>query len=160
MEKSEINNLKEGSVFWDNDFQYKVTKVYKHGTIVHGVQATYTWKNDFGTFYEKIYLSKKDLLADEYDCGEIGCVKDKEDEIEKVNSMTGKQKRTAQLKSCPFCGSEAEIAVRYHTDEGCIICVGCPKCFCKIKKNLWFDFNESIIQYNIEVMVNKWNKRH
>lgn len=71
MEKSEINNLKEGSVFWDNNFLYKVTKVYKHGTIVHGVQATYTWKNDFGTFYEKIYLSKKDLLADEYDCDEI-----------------------------------------------------------------------------------------
>lgn len=159
MKKSVINNLKEGSVFWDNDFQYKVTKVYKHGTIVHGVQATYTWKNDFGTFYEKIYLSKKDLLADEYNCDEIGCVKDKKDEIEKVNSMTGKQKRTAQLKSCPFCGSEAEIAEEYHSDKGYSIRVGCPKCFCRIVKNLWFDFNESSIQYNIKIMVKKWNTR-
>ena len=71
MEKSEINNLKEGSVFWDNDFQYKVIKVYKHGATVHGVRAIYTWENDFGAFCEKIYLSKRDLLADEYDCDEI-----------------------------------------------------------------------------------------
>ena len=69
MKESAINNLKMDSVFWDNEyFQYKVTKVYKHNDTVHGVQAVYTWKNDFGTFYEKTYLSKKDLLADEYDC--------------------------------------------------------------------------------------------
>lgn len=65
------------------------------------------------------------------------------------------------LKPCPFCESEAIIDVRYHTDEGCIITVGCSKgqCFCRIKKNLWFDFNETSIQYNIDVMIKKWNKR-
>ena len=66
MKKSAINNLKEDSVFWDNDFLYKVTKVYKHDATIHGVQAEYTWKNDFGTFREKTYLSKKDLLSDKY----------------------------------------------------------------------------------------------
>lgn len=87
MKKSVINNLKEGSVFWDNDFQYKVTKVYKHGATVHGVQVTYTWKNDFGAFCEKKYLSRKDLLTDEFfdelDLDEIDCTKDKEDEMER-----------------------------------------------------------------------------
>lgn len=67
MKESAINNLKMDSVFWDSEyFQYKVTKVYKHNATVHGVQAEYTWKNDFGTFCEKTYLSKKDLLSDEY----------------------------------------------------------------------------------------------
>ena len=67
MKESAINNLKQDSVFWDNEyFQYKVTKVYKHDTTVHGVQAVYAWKNDFGIFRDKKYLSKKDLLSDEY----------------------------------------------------------------------------------------------
>ena len=69
--------------------------------------------------------------------------------------------KSIKLKSCPFCGNEAEIDVRYHTDEGCTITVGCPKgqCFCRVKKNLWFDFNETSIQYNINIMVKKWNTR-
>ena len=88
MKESAINNLKEDSVFWDNEyFQYKVTKVYKHNNTVHGVQAAYTWKNDFGTFCEKKYLSRKDLLSDgffdEHDLDEINCAKDKEDEMER-----------------------------------------------------------------------------
>lgn len=85
MKESAINNLKMDSEFWDNEyFLYKVTKVYKHNTTVHGVQAEYTWKNDFGTFREKTYFSRKDLLSDEYyDCDEIDCAKDKEDEMER-----------------------------------------------------------------------------
>ena len=158
MKKSVINNLKEDSVFWDNDFQYKVTKVYKHGAIVHGVQAIYTWENDFGTFCEKIYLSKKDLLADEYDCDEIDCMKDKEKRT-MMKYLNDEIIKTIKLESCPFCGSEAEIAEEYRSDEGYSICVGCPKCFCRIVKNLWFDFNESSIQYNIKIMVKKWNTR-
>jgi len=63
------------------------------------------------------------------------------------------------LESCPFCGSEAEIGVECHSDEGCTIHVGCSKCFCRIKKNYWFDFNETSIQYNINIMVKKWNTR-
>jgi hypothetical protein len=63
------------------------------------------------------------------------------------------------LEPCPFCGSEAEITERYYSDEGYSISVGCPKCFCKIKKNLWLDFNESTIRYNLNIMVKKWNTR-
>ena len=80
MKKSTINNLKEDSVFWDNDFLYKVTKVYKHDAIVHGVQAEYTWENDFGIFREKTYLSRKDLLSDEYNCDEIDYTNGEEEE--------------------------------------------------------------------------------
>ena len=85
MKESVINDLEEDSVFWDNEyFQYKVAKVYKHDTTVHGVQVVCTWKNNFGTFFEKTYLSKKDLLSDKYyDCDEIDCTKDKEDEMER-----------------------------------------------------------------------------
>ena len=88
MKESAINNLKEDSEFWDNEyFLYKVTKVYKHNDTVHGVQAEYTWENDFGTFREKKYLSRKDLLTDEFldehDFDEIDCTNDKEDEIER-----------------------------------------------------------------------------
>ena len=68
--------------------------------------------------------------------------------------------KNIKLKPCPFCGSEAEVTERYHTDEGYSIRVGCHKCFCNITKNLWIDFNESIIQYNIDIMVKKWNTRH
>lgn len=67
--------------------------------------------------------------------------------------------KTIKLKSCPFCGSEAEITERYHSKEGCSISVGCSKCFCRIIKNLWIDFNETNIQYNINIMVKKWNTR-
>lgn len=57
--------------------------ILKHGATVHGVQAEYTWKNDFGFFRDKKYFSKKDLLSDEYDCDEMDCTKDKEDELER-----------------------------------------------------------------------------
>lgn len=67
--------------------------------------------------------------------------------------------KNIKLKSCPFCGSEAKVTERYHTDEGYTIRVGCPNCFCRITKNLWFDFNKSSIQYNIDTMVERWNTR-
>ena len=66
--------------------------------------------------------------------------------------------RTA-LKPCPFCGHNAEMTEKYHTDEGYIISVGCSNCFCKITKNLWFDFNKSCIENTIAKMVEKWNMR-
>lgn len=69
--------------------------------------------------------------------------------------------KNIKLKSCPFCGSEAEIVERDDSDEGYLISVGCSKgqCFCRIKKNLWFDFNRSSIQRNLDAMVKKWNTR-
>ena len=67
--------------------------------------------------------------------------------------------KSIKLEPCPFCGSDAKISERYHTDEGYSIRVGCPECFCKITKNFGFDFNKSTIQYNINVMVKKWNTR-
>ena len=68
--------------------------------------------------------------------------------------------KNIKLKSCPFCGSKAEIAEEYHSDKGYSLHVGCPKCFCRIVKNLWFDFNEAIIQHNLNAMVKKWNTRY
>ena len=67
--------------------------------------------------------------------------------------------KNIKLKPCPFCGNKAEITERYHTDEGYTIHVGCPNCFCKIIKNLWFDFNKSHIENTITNMVEKWNMR-
>ena len=68
--------------------------------------------------------------------------------------------KNIKLESCPFCGSEAEIAEEYRSDEGYSLRVGCPKCFCRITKNLWIDFNESVIRRNLDAMVKKWNTRH
>lgn len=69
--------------------------------------------------------------------------------------------KNIKLKSCPFCGSEAEIA-EDDSDEGYSIHVGCSKgqCFCRIKKNFWIDFNESAIRRNLDAMVKKWNTRY
>ncbi len=73
--------------------------------------------------------------------------------------LTDEIVKNLKLKPCPFCGNEAEVTERYHTDEGYSIRVGCTKCFCKITKNLWFDFNKSTIRRNIDSMVKKWNTR-
>lgn len=67
--------------------------------------------------------------------------------------------REEKLLPCPFCGSEATIRERYHTDEGYKIFVGCTECFCYLKVNLLFDFNKFIIEYEIEKMVKQWNER-
>ena len=68
--------------------------------------------------------------------------------------------KNIKLKPCPFCKNKAKITERYHTNEGYSIRVGCSKCFCKITKNLWFDFNELTIQRSINAMVKKWNTRY
>ena len=80
--------------------------------------------------------------------------------MQKIKYLSDEIIKNIKLKSCPFCGSEAEIAERYNSNEGYSISVGCSKCFCKIKKNLWLDFNESTIRYNLNIMVKKWNTRH
>lgn len=61
-----LNKLKKDSTFYGNSFKYTVTKVYKSNSEIDGIQAVYTWKNDFGTFCESTYLSKEELLTNEY----------------------------------------------------------------------------------------------
>lgn len=65
------------------------------------------------------------------------------------------------LKPCPFCGGKAEVRERSDTDKGYIIYVGCSDytCFCRITKNLWFDYNKSDIQYIIDRAIEEWNRR-
>lgn len=67
--------------------------------------------------------------------------------------------KAIKLETCPFCGSEAKITESYRSDKGYSIHVGCSKCFCRITKNLWIDFNETSIQRNLDIMVKKWNTR-
>ena len=66
MKYDTLNKLKKDSTFYDNSFKYIVTKVYKDNSKTNGIQAIYIWRNDFGEFYQSIYLSKKELLTDDY----------------------------------------------------------------------------------------------
>lgn len=67
MKQSTLNKLKKGSRFFGMSFDYTVTKVYQNKSTVNGIQAVYTWKNDFGEFCESTYLSKEELITDEYE---------------------------------------------------------------------------------------------
>lgn len=67
MKRSTLNKLKKDSIFYGNSFEYIVTKVYKSNSGINGIQAVYTWKNDFGEFCESTYLTKEELLTDEYE---------------------------------------------------------------------------------------------
>lgn len=67
MKYDTLNKLKKDSTFYDNSsFKYTVTKVYKSNSKTNGIQAIYTWRNPFGEFYQSIYLSKEELLTDDY----------------------------------------------------------------------------------------------
>ena len=69
MKQSTLNRLTKDSTFYDNEsFKYFVSKVYKdENGVVTGVKASCTWKNDYGGFSEKKYLSRKELLTEDYD---------------------------------------------------------------------------------------------
>lgn len=67
MKHTTLNKLKKDSIFYGNSFKYIVTKVYKSNSMTNGIQAVYIWKNDFGEFCKSTYLSKEELLTDEYD---------------------------------------------------------------------------------------------
>lgn len=68
MKHSTLNRLTEGSTFFDGEsFKYIVSKVYENNNNVTGVQANCVWKNDYGGFSEKKYLSRDELLTEEYD---------------------------------------------------------------------------------------------
>ena len=69
MKQSTLNRLTKDSTFYDSEsFKYFVSKVYKdENGDVTGVQASCTWKNDYGGFSEKKYLPRKELLTEDYD---------------------------------------------------------------------------------------------
>lgn len=67
MTRTTLNKLKKDSTFYGNSFKHTVTKVYKNNSKTNGIQAVHTWKNDFGEFCESTYLSREELLTDDYD---------------------------------------------------------------------------------------------
>lgn len=68
MTKVIVDQLKEGSSFCDDDyFKYTVIRVYKYSDKVNGVQVSYSWKNAFGIFCERKYISREELLSSYYD---------------------------------------------------------------------------------------------
>lgn len=69
MKQSTLNRLTVDSTFYDSElFKYFVSKVYKdQNGAVNGVQASCVWENDYGGFSERKYLSRKELLTEEYD---------------------------------------------------------------------------------------------
>lgn len=66
-----------------------------------------------------------------------------------------------KLKPCPFCGNKAEITKRNHSEEGLTLKVGCANsfCFCRITRNLWINWTETEVEYEISKMVKTWNNR-
>ena len=68
MKQSTLNRLTKDSTFYDSEsFKYFVSKVYKDKNGVNGVLASCTWKNDYGSFSERKYLPREELLTEEYD---------------------------------------------------------------------------------------------
>ena len=66
-----------------------------------------------------------------------------------------------KIKPCPFCGSEAKITKSNHSEEGLILKVGCSSgfCFCRITRNLWINWTNTEVEYEIHKMVKTWNTR-
>ena len=66
-----------------------------------------------------------------------------------------------KLKPCPFCGSKAEIIKSNYSVEGLILKVGCTSgfCFCRITRNLWINWTNTEVEYEIQKMVKMWNTR-
>ena len=64
MKQATIDKLQKGSSFYGDEFKYVVKKVYKHNDKTNGVQATYSWSNEYGNFCETTYLSREELHAD------------------------------------------------------------------------------------------------
>ena len=68
MKQSTMNRLTVDSTLYDSElFKYFVSKVYKdQNGVVNGVQASCVQENDYGGFFERKYLSRKELLTEEY----------------------------------------------------------------------------------------------
>lgn len=67
MKVEEIDNLIKDDVFYTEltnpDYPEIVTKVYKSNNgHVNGVQYEHTWKNSYGLFRKKEYMSRTELL--------------------------------------------------------------------------------------------------
>lgn len=69
MTLEELNTIEIDDHFYteitQSGYPETVTKVYAHNGQVYGVQFEHTWKNDYGLFRQKEYISKADLLEDD-----------------------------------------------------------------------------------------------
>ena len=68
MSEELIDKLQLDSSFYGDGFKFIIKKVYKYNNKVNGVQARYTWSNEYGNFCSTpMYISRKELFSDDYD---------------------------------------------------------------------------------------------
>lgn len=69
MKIEELNSIEVGDHFYteltDSRYPETVIKVYTNHGQVYGVQFEHTWKNEYGLFRKKEYISRVDLLEDD-----------------------------------------------------------------------------------------------
>ena len=69
MTQEELNSIEVDDHFYTEltmpEYPETVTKVYASHGQVHGVQFEHTWKNDYGLFRQKEYISREDLLQED-----------------------------------------------------------------------------------------------